>query len=141
MRGKINLAVLGAAATGLLLGGCASLPGGQPESVEAQVTERSLARDQAYQQDDLEAVYAYFTPGYKQTMSLERYRTQLPFSVDLKESEVLDVDCDEEGMRCEVKKRWVYQLNSPMGKAVGDVDKVKKEVWLNVKDQWYYYQD
>jgi len=141
MPGKTNSAVLGMAAASVLLAGCASLPGGQPQDPAAQVAERTLARDRAYQEGDLEAVYRYFTPGYKQTMSVEQYRNQLPFSIDLKESEVLDVTCDESGQRCEVKKRWVYQLDSPMGKAVGDVDKVKKEVWIRSKDEWYYYAD
>lgn len=141
MPGKTLSTVLGMAAAVMLLNGCASLPGGEPQGAEAQVSERSLARDRAYQEGDLEAVYDYFSPGYKQTMSLERYRNQLPFSVDLKDSEVLDVTCDDSGERCEVKKRWVYQLDSPMGKAVGDVDKVKKEVWIRIKDEWYYYQD
>mgnify|MGYP006291535301 CR=1 FL=1 len=121
------------------MGGCAGLPVAD-QSPEDAVTERTLERDRAYQADDYEAVYAFFSPGYRQSVSLEQFRKTAPFSFDLKEYEVLSVDCGQAD-RCEVKKRWVYRLNTPMGKLVGDVDKVKKEVWIRIKDEWYYYSD
>ena len=126
-------------ATMLGMGGCAGLPVAE-QSPEEAVTERTLDRDRAYQADDYEAVYSFFSPAYRQSVSLEQFRNTAPFSFDLKESEVLDVDCAQK-QRCEVKKRWVYHLNTPMGRVVGDVDKVKKEVWIRIKDEWYYYRD
>ncbi len=137
-RSRHMAALLGLAAV-IGLSGCATLTT-QPGTPEEQVSQRSLDRDQAYRDDDYEAIYSYFTPGYRQTHSFAQFQGRAPFSITLKDSEILDVQCDQPE-RCEVKKRWVYQLNTPMGKQVGDVDKVQHETWIQVDGQWYYYRD
>lgn len=118
-----------------LLSGCATTGTSSPQE---QVEQRAQQRWDLVLDDDLNAAYAYFTPGYRSGMSSNAWqRTMLARRVAVTAAEVTGSECDED--TCEVSVLAGYSVHG----AVPGVDRYDGETtvtedWLRVDGQWFY---
>ncbi|GEM_PF-534481 len=133
-------------AAGLLLSACGSTGkvksayGGNAE--ETKVAHRAEQRWAYLSASEYDKAWAFFTPGHKRFEDKEAFALRMRQKrVDWKGGTVLAVDCDEDGLSCDVavKVDYVYHSPKPM---VGDVTASTElqEKWVKLKNKWYYVQ-
>lgn len=121
----------------VLVSACATLPSNPPEQAE----QRAQARLNALIAKDYKAVYAFFTPSYREKFPFEDWvRSRAPRATFLS-ARVTQVECAT-GDACEVQIESVYK--APRGvKAApkGEIERVTAERWVRVDGDWWLYQD
>lgn len=120
-----------------VLGACASQPPAviapaatTPEARQAYVTERVNARWAALIKDDMDAAYAYMSPGSRQVTSLEKFKSSTrrgAFRQVAVESVVCDVDA------CKVKLMLTYDHRLMKG-----ITTPVNEAWIFESGQAWY---
>lgn len=136
--------VLLALAAALLLGACASTPStstgasssdGSKEALKQRATERwefLIAHDAA-------KAWEYLTPGYRATITAEKYGNQMNSRpAQWKSAKITKIDCAQPG-NCQVYVAVTYSLVMGIGGS-GPVTTFAplKETWLFLHNQWYY---
>lgn len=132
---KIQFRALGAALIlGLLLAGCASAPDAPVESL----ADRVDTKWQALTKGDYRTAYAFYSPGYRQTVTYEAFlRGMLSRTIRWTGAQVDDVsDCDESV--CKVRVAVFYSTKAPTGGGAWNADKVLYENWIKSGDNWYF---
>lgn len=117
------------------LTGCASFAGRTPEE---QVKVRAQERRDALVKGDLDRVYQYFTPGYRGTVSLDRYRESIGKAV-------VNVAASVESVKCETLEKCIAQVKvetKPLAvpRFTGTITTYSDETWLLEAGQWWYFQ-
>ncbi|MFO1311898.1 MAG: hypothetical protein U1F41_07505 [Burkholderiales bacterium] len=123
----------------LALAACASTtqPGGgavatTPEAKEALVRERALSRWALLIKDDLDAAYAYFSPGSKEAVTLAKFKANFRRGA-FREAKVDNVVCD--GDACIVRLFVTYDHAKMKG-----ITTPISESWIVDGGQaWYVY--
>ncbi len=120
------------------LAACSSL---QLRDDSAVVTDRANARAEALKAGDFEAAYAFMSPGYRSTNTLERFKaTHAGGAALLKSAEVERVDCKVE--TCSVFIKAGYLFKNPRISRITDqpvvVERVNEEDWVKVDGEWWY---
>lgn len=126
--------LLGAA---VLLAACSSEP---PRSAEEIVSERAKARWDAMVEQDFEAAWQYYTPGFREQLPARDFALEMARRpVEWTSAEILEVTCEAAEPRCQVRSRVDYQ--APAGlpgvgtlKSKSAVD----EIWLQIDGEWWY---
>lgn len=133
---RMMLSLAGAAA--VFAAGCAALPSQiQAQPAEQAVEDRSEARAQALIQRDVEKLYGFTTPAYRERVSLQAYRQAQPVRLLVKDAEVKAVHCPT-ATRCDVRASWTYEMK---GGSVGEVTTMMSERWIKADGQWWYFED
>lgn len=131
------LAVLGSV---LLLSACAATDeqaDSNAESIEASIEDRANGRWAALFRNDIEAAYAYLTPGYRSSVSLVQYERALAFQqVQWTSASYVDSKCEE--TTCEVKLLVGFTVNNalPGVRSFSGTQHVD-ETWVLVEGNWY----
>jgi hypothetical protein len=117
------------------LAGCAGLG---PRTPEQQVKARAQERRDAMVKGDLERVYQYFTPGYRGTVSQERYVGSIGKSV-------VTVAATVETVKCETLEKCIAQVKvetKPLAlpRFTGTITTYSDETWLFEAGQWWFFQ-
>jgi hypothetical protein len=97
----------------IALAGCATSPPAtvaapapaSPEARQALVAKRAAARWEAMVKDDLDAAYAYMSPGSRDATSLEKYKANTRRGA-FREGRIDTVTCD--GDACQVRVYVTY---------------------------------
>jgi acetolactate synthase regulatory subunit len=133
-QGAAAAAILGAV---LCLASCAVSPigdGGSGTAVASSdrdlVTARVKARWDALIRGDLDAAYAFSSPGSKETMSLERFK-RITRKTGFRSIDVDKVDCD--AGRCQVRLTLVYDTERIKGMRT-----TIEESWIVERGQAWY---
>ncbi len=128
--------LLGAAA---ILAGCAGLPGGglsassPAAEKEAAVRERADARWKALLAGDLDAAYAFLSPGSREVTPLVLYKVKVKVG-SFREAKVDSVQCEAES--CQVKIWLTYDHRVMKG-----VTTPVEETWVLDRGQfWFVYR-
>lgn len=100
--------------------------------------ERVEAHWQAKLAHDAEGAYAFLSPGYRETVPLERYRRQLYSGVvRWTDAEVAQTDCGRDS--CEVRMRIRYIYNGSMSGMIGqELVAQVTERWVKDQEEWWY---
>lgn len=128
------LAALNAAVVVSLLTACAGL-GKAPEE---RVSERAQTRWDLLLSDQLEAAYAYLSPGYRSGLSLRNYqRKLLTQDVRWTGAEVIESNCSSD--TCKIRISIDYGVYG----ALPGVSKMQsrrdiEEDWVLVDREWYF---
>ena len=132
----IDASKMAAACVLLTLAGCASLA---PRTPEEQVKARAQARHDAILKGDRNTAYEYFAPGFRATVSAERYKNSIGNAVET-------VGATVESVRCETLEKCVAQVKLEM-KPLADrrfagtiVTTHSDEIWLLEAGQWWLFQ-
>ncbi len=126
--------VFAVAALFALLVGCAGVgPAAEvktTQTVEQQVIARAEARWKLMIAKDLDAAYAFLSPGSKGSNPLPMFRAKIR-PLDWKSAVGASADCAED--QCRVKLR--IGLNDK--RLGGDVETMVEETWLKASGQWW----
>lgn len=79
---------------------------------------------------DLDAAYAYLSPGSKSSNPLSMFKAKIR-PLDWKNAAVISADCAEDQCRIKLK---VALNDKRLG---GDVETVVEEVWLKSSGEWW----
>ena len=119
------------------LGACASAPpapvappANTPEARQAYVTERVKARWAALIKDDMDAAYAYMSPGSRAVTTLEKYKSTTRRGA-FREVVVDTVVCD--GDACKVRLMLTYDHRQMKG-----ITTPVNEAWIFESGQAWY---
>lgn len=89
---------------------------------------------------DYETAYGYFSPGYRETESLDSYRLRMAsarLNVQWKEGAFESQQCSDEQV-CEVKVNILYEYSFPKRSMGGmEVNTSMTENWINLDGKWY----
>lgn len=107
---------------------CAA-PESRPRSSQEVVKARAQARWDALVRSDIEAAYAYLSPGTKSVMSLEQYTASIRKGF-WKSVVVDEAVCEAES--CEVRATIVYEFEGRRYKTP------YKEKWIREGSNWWY---
>jgi hypothetical protein len=111
-----------------------------PDVKAAVVKERSQARWQALIKGDLDAAYAYLSPGSKAATSIEAYRRQIHPGM-WRSVKVDSVEC--EGELCSVKLQLTYDVpRGPMSpRPITGIETPIGERWIIENGSaWFVYK-
>ncbi len=131
----------------ILLTACGSTGGVKTTTYQGSAEEKKIAQ-RAEQRwaylstGEYDKAWEYFTPGHKRFESKEAFNLRMRQKrVDWKKGQVVDVDCDEEGVSCDVTVKLDYVYHSPKS-MVGDVEASTEveEKWVKLKNKWFYVQ-
>lgn len=134
---RIVTRLIAGASAAVLLAACAGL---QPSTPEEAVAKRAQARYDALIARDFKAVYAFFTPAYRQRTSYEDWIRARPPRATFRSARVLGVRC-ETADACEANVQNSY--DSPRGvrgAPKGEIDRVTTERWIRVDGRWWLFQ-
>ena len=125
-----------AAATALLLAGCASMSA-QTVSREDAVKQRSDAFWQARARDDAQAAYAFTSPAYRKLYDVEKFKIDYAGKSMARERSVRSVTCQDDTQVCTVKVSM--RARFPF---LGNVDTevFVEEYWLYDEGQWWVFK-
>ena len=117
------------------LAGCA---GFGPRTPEEQVKVRAQERRDAMVKGDLERVYRYFTPGYRGTVSQDRYTESVGKAV-------AQISATVESVKCETLEKCIATVKvetKPLAvpRFTGTITSYSDETWLFEAGQWWYFQ-
>jgi hypothetical protein len=119
----------------VLLAGCAAFA---PKTAGEQVKARAQERRDAIVKGDLDRAYQYFTPGYRATVSLDRYRNSIGNAAQTVGATVETVQC-ESLEKCIAKvKVEIKPLVLP--RFAGTIATYSDETWLLEAGQWWLFQ-
>lgn len=118
----------------LMLIACDSEPEVSPEQ---RVADRAAQRWQALIDKDLNRAYEFFSPAYRQAVSVERYKGSFGGSVIWQDAEVKTVKCGENV--CDVTMMIVYKYN--VRAASFESNKILEEKWILSDGAWWYFQE
>jgi hypothetical protein len=127
------------AAVALLVVACTpSDPPQSPPSDSEIASERAQARWNALIAGEHEAAYAYYTPGFREQMSV------VDFTIDMRSrpvqwvaAEVIGAECD--GDRCELEIDLEYRVPSAPAQLSGMGNRRPiDETWLRIDDTWWF---
>lgn len=111
---------------------CATVP---QQSAEERVRARALERVNLFMTSEFEKSYAFTTPGYRQTSTLQQYITAYAGAGMWKAVGVESVACEAE--RCEVLLNITYT----MPRMPFDNTTLLPETWIYTKDDWYLFRE
>jgi hypothetical protein len=103
-----------------------------PEEI---VKERAQARWNALLSGDLEQAYAFTSPAYRSSTTLNRFQARLGSSIRRTEAVVSEVECEPD--RCDVVVMVTYvvpQLNTENTRPLN-------ETWILSDDDWWIHLD
>lgn len=93
----------------MAMAGCATSPMNEPvaapktpEAQQALVAQRASARWDAMVKDDLDAAYAFMSPGSRQVTTLEKFKANTRRGA-FREAKVETVTCEESACRVQLK--------------------------------------
>ncbi|MDH0896636.1 MULTISPECIES: hypothetical protein [unclassified Pseudomonas] len=115
----------------------------QPKDDATVVAERSQARMDALKTADFEGAYAFMSPGYRSTNTLERFKASYAGGVvRLESASVSDVQCEEDACVLQVKASYFYRGKQQALKGGKPLllDRVNEERWIKTDGQWWYVQ-
>ena len=123
--------------SGLFLSACAS----QAVDPENVISARAQNRWDALLAGDFETAYAFYSPGYRSTMSMidfaVRIRTQ---PVRWTSADYQDHSCTE--TTCTVRFKIGYMVSKPVvGLDKWEDSSILKEKWIKTDGQWWYLPD
>ncbi len=119
---------------GVFLTACATAP----ESSGNSIAERAQDRWDALLAGDFETAYAFYSPGYRSTMSV----IDLAFKIRSRRvqwvsAEYQDHSCDERV--CSVDFRVSFKVMKPVkGMQVWESSSLVDEKWVKTEGQWWY---
>jgi hypothetical protein len=129
-----------------LVAGCGGLWGltkDTPADVKAAaVKERSNARWAALIKGDMDAAYAYLSPGTRELVSPEQYRARIR-SIGYRAVKIEKVDCESETCKVGLLLTYDYTPTTPTkgGAGVKGVSTYVEETWVLEKGQaWYVWR-
>ena len=119
----------------MLLSACATTSTASREDV---IKERSQARWDALLSRDYAGAYAFYSPGYRSTVSVVDFEIHFRMRrIRYSSAEYLDLSCEEN--TCTVRFNLGYRVNSPVpGVNVWDGYDVIDEQWVKTGDEWWY---
>jgi hypothetical protein len=139
LAGRVPVAVVAVA-----VAACAGLGGvnkdSPPDVKAAVVKERSEARWQALIKGDLDAAYAYLSPGSKAATPIEAYRRQIRPGM-WRAAKVDSVECD--GELCNVRLQLTYDIGRgrSSSKAIAGIETPIAERWvIENGSAWFVYK-
>lgn len=100
---------------------------------EEIVQERAQARWNALIEGDLEQAYAFTSPAYRSSTTLNRFQARLGSSIRRTEAVVSEVECEPD--RCDVVVMVTYtapQLNTENTRPLS-------ETWVRSDDEWWIH--
>lgn len=123
------------AAAMLLVTGCASLGGGQPDQV---VKQRAEAYWKARAAGQVDKAYELTAPSYRKVRTLDQFKMQFGNGVSVKGVSIVKVECETE--KCTVRTK-LEATPALMGVRVGTIATHLDEIWLLEDNQWWRYQE
>ena len=132
-RNSQNSSLLIAIAAVTLLAAC-----GDNRTAEEIVTERAQARLDAFVAQDFETARKYYTPGFRERVSLDAYlRSQADQPFRWTDAEISSVVCEQE--RCRVKVVVSFEIPSAPNQLSGFRSRQGiDEIWLFIDGKWWY---
>jgi hypothetical protein len=115
--------------------GCASFAPRTPEEI---VKARAQERRDALVKGDMERAYRYFTPGYRGTVTLDRYRNSVG-------NASVTVGATVESVKCETLEKCIASVKVEIKPLVvqrftGSITTYSDETWLFEAGQWWLFQ-
>ena len=109
-----------------------------PESTVEPVEQRAQARWDALVSGDIDAAYAYLSPGYRSSVSRVDYEIGLRSRrVQWVDAEYAEHRCEEES--CDVKIKLLFRVPSPTpGISEFTSRSVVSEKWIFSSGQWWH---
>ena len=132
---KLSARTLLALPATLLLAACVTLGGGG--TPEEQVAALSQSRWSALIKQDFAAAYAYNSPAYRETVTLDDYKKRFGNAGAWKKAEVLKTECEPE--RCTVTARLTVVNMIPGFTKIPEITTELSEVWVRDQGQWWFY--
>ena len=122
----------------LLLAGCASL---QPKTDEEQVAIRAQERQDALIVGDYKSAYKFFSPGYRETHTLEHYIGKKGGAVKRESASIRSVECEENLCAVAIDLYYRYQgiIGINIKPSATPNHRVNKEKWIKVGNRWWLY--
>jgi hypothetical protein len=118
--------------TVLLLQACAAA-GKQTETIEDRVNGRWAA----LLGNDIESAYAYLTPGYRSSVSLEQYKRAIASrKMKWTSAKYVKSDCDENNCTVQVDIGFTVYGVLPGVKSMNS-SQFAEETWILVDKNWY----
>lgn len=119
----------------LTLAACASMGGGTPET---QVSQRASERWKALVAGEFSKAYTYSTPGFRQVVTADGFRSRYGSAVVWVGTEVVSVVCPEP-VKCNAVIRLDYK---PLkgGRTGAPLNTHIDETWLLEGGQWWVFQ-
>ncbi|MEX0914678.1 MAG: nuclear transport factor 2 family protein [Wenzhouxiangellaceae bacterium] len=137
---KINKLLLIVGVTALLAACSEPEPPREPAEI---VAERAQARWNAMVEQDFQAAWALYTPGFREQLPAGDFAAEMRRRpVTWTAAEVLEVKCAGDEPRCEVRTRVDYKApaNAPgVGSLTGK--RGVTEIWLQIGGKWWYSAD
>jgi len=108
-------------------------------SKEQTLEEKAVARWQHLIKGEFDQAYAYLTPGYRQTESMESYSLRMGNSqVEWQEVTYDKKECEEESFcHVHVKIKYLYVMPVAGGQEMVQSTSIK-ENWIKKDDGWYF---
>ena len=127
-----DVVLLTLCAASLLFSACATT---KPTS--EVIEQRAVARWDALLSEDVEAAYAYLSPGYRSSVSYKQYyRSLLLIQVNWTGAKYIESVCEE--TTCNVKILLDFTIYGALpGVKSLDSKQVIEESWVLVDDTWY----
>ncbi len=127
----------------VLAAGCGTLGGltkdTPPDVKAAAVKERSNARWAALIKGDMDAAYAYLSPGTRELVSPEQYRARIR-SIGYRAVKIEKVECESETCNVGLSLTYDYTPAKGLASAKG-VTTYVQETWVLEKGQaWYVWR-
>lgn len=134
----------------MLLTACATTSGsGGGADPGKEIMERALARWDLLIKGEPGEAWEYLSPGYRATRPKDVYAEEMsqrpvrwtkvsPFEPIEGRDEVEAVECEENGLSCDVRLSVRFKIRSHLT-SVGLIESVTviKENWIKIKGQWY----
>lgn len=101
------------------------------------IEQRAMARWNAVLSEDIDAAYAYLSPGYRSSVSYKQYyRSLLLIQVKWTSADYIESICEE--TTCNVKILLNFTIYGAVpGVASMESKQVIEESWVLVDDAWY----
>ncbi len=121
----------------IVMAGCATTGGGG--GVERDVGERAQARWDLLLADELDEAYAYFTPGYRSSVSRRDWERKLLLQqVRWTGAQVERVECESEDV-CTTVVSIDYVVRGTLpGVKEFQSDSMARENWIRTGGEWFY---
>ena len=113
------------------LAGCASL--GVFQTPEERVEQRAQARLDALLGQDIEKAFSFLAPAARQATTWQRWGSRYAGVGQWRAVSVNSVKCEVD--RCDVSVSVTYQMVRPKLENT----RSRREVWIDVNGQWYFY--
>ena len=135
-RGHAEFVRWGALIVLFSLAACAGIGAGA--TPEERVKARAQERRDAIVKGDMAKAYQYFTPSYRDTVSVDRYRNSIGNASQTVGSTVESVKCETLEKCIATVKVEIKPLVVP--RFVGTITTYSDETWLFEAGQWWLFQ-